>query len=129
MSLVNEKFKMKDIGRGIWHLWHSVGFICKNKQDVVHLYENILMYNSVIRCKECGEHSNDYIVKTYDYIVDLFKGDYTDSEIIGNFNIWLYEYHNSANLKSGKTEIPTYQEVIDYYSIFEACESDCAGNN
>lgn len=128
-KLHNDNFKMSEIGRGIWFEWHSVGFAAKNKLDCIHLYEHILMFNTRIRCKDCSIHSNDHIVDTSEYINSIFNGNLTDSEIIDLFNRWLYNYHNSANLNAGKnpSTFPTYDEVVEYYSVFEMCESGCSG--
>lgn len=128
-KISNDHFNMSEIGKGIWFEWHSVGFAAQNKQDIIHLYEHILIFNSRMRCKVCNIHATDNIVNTSDYIIDIFTNSkFTDSEVIDLFNRWLYEFHNLANLHSGKdpNTFPTYDEVLDYYINFELCDSGCS---
>lgn len=131
-KIYNDHFKMFDIGRGIWFDWQSVGFSAKNITDIIHLYEHILIFNGRIRCKECGIHSTDYIVDTSDYITKIFNDpNLTNSEVIDLFNRWLYEYHNTANLHSGKdpSTFPTYDEVAEFHADFKVCEAGCSGGH
>ena len=126
--LSNNDFHAKDVGRGIWHYWHSVGFHSKYREDVISLYHTILIYNKVIRCAQCKEHSNHYIDKTGDDLVSKLKDiTLTDTEVIDYFNRWLYQYHNEANLHSGKdpSTFPTYEEVVEFYLNYEMCNEDC----
>lgn len=128
------KISVKDftgplVGRGVWHYLHSVGYAADTRQDVISLYHTIFIYDKKIRCDECKEHSNKYIIDTYDYIVAVLKDlTLTDSEVINIFNDWLYEYHYQANVFSGKdpSTFPTRQEVTEFYLSDETCNSSCA---
>lgn len=128
LKIKNDDFTAKLVGRGIWHFWHSVGFASKNREDVISLYHTILIYNKVIRCLECYEHSNKDINDTSDEIISVLKNDdLTDTEVIDFFNRWLYKYHCNANIHAGKNieEFPTYEDVAEFYLNFEFCTSDC----
>jgi hypothetical protein len=128
-KIYNDHFKMSEIGRGIWFDWQSVGFSAKNKQDIINLYEHILIFNGRIRCRDCGIHSTDYLVDTSNYITKILtNSNLTDSEIIDLFNRWLYEYHNAASLHSGKdsSTFPTYDEVAEFHADFKVCEAGCS---
>jgi len=125
MSSIDIKdFSNDKITRGIWHSWHLIGFNAKNKSDVTVLYAFILMYVTNMVCKKCHEHSILYIKNT-SHITDVLN-DYnlTDSEIIEEFNIWLYDFHKCANIHAGKTS-PSIEEVIHFYLTLEVCEESC----
>lgn len=127
-KISNEDFHAKLVGRGIWHLWHSVGFESQYREDVISLYHTILIYNKVIRCRHCHEHSNKFIDETGDEIVSILRDEsLTDMEVIDLFNRWLYKYHNEANKHAGKNpkEFPTYEDIAEFYLNFETCNSDC----
>ena len=120
----NSFFHSEDVGRGIWHSWHSVGFSATDKSDITSLYHIILIYNKVIRCKTCAPHSNSYIDETSESLYNVLKDiNLTNSEIIDYFNRWLYEYHKRANEYAGKSS-PSYDDIAEYYLNFEYCE-DC----
>lgn len=122
----NDHFKPEYVGRGIWHSWHSIGFSAETRHDVAVLYETILLYNRVIRCKNCSEHSNNYIATTVkDIYAVLTDKNLTDSEVIDQFNIWLYNYHKKANENAGKKS-PPYEDVAKFYLNFEYCTKECA---
>lgn len=126
-TISNKDFHSNQVGRGIWHLWHSIGFSAKTTHDISILYEIILMYNTVIRCEECREHSNQYIAITHDSLyATLTNFNLTDSEIIEYFNRWLYEYHKHANIHAKLTS-PSYEDVAEYYLNFESCK-ECSIN-
>lgn len=121
----NNHFSPEHVGRGIWHQWHSIAFSAESKEDIIVLYENILLYNKVIRCKECSYHSNAYIAKTYNDIYDLLNDEnLSKREVIEQFNIWLYNYHKTANEHAGKSS-PSYEDVAEYYLNFEYCTEHC----
>lgn len=120
----NDHFHSDEIGKGIWHMWHSTVYASQVREDVQALYRVILIYNNVIRCADCHPHSNSYIDKTYDYITIevLYNMNLTDSEVINLFSIWLYNYHKEANQHAGKTS-PPIDDVAEYYLNFEECKS------
>lgn len=126
-KLSNENFKSKDVGRGIWHLYHSVSFAATNLDDLLSLYAVILIYNSHIRCEICRKHSTLYIESTSAQIKEIFLSDLTYSEINLYFNRWLYNYHNLANENADKdySTFPSYEEVADYYLNYQICSKDC----
>ena len=127
-KISNNDFKPKDVGRGIWHFWHTVGFSAECKDDIISLYKTILIYSPKIRCNFCNSHSNLFIDSTSEYINSIFNNeDLTDSEIIDLFNRWLYKYHCQANIHSGKDPLlfPSYEEIAEFYLNFEICNEDC----
>ncbi|MDR3597166.1 hypothetical protein [Clostridium sp.] len=128
MKIKNDHFKSKLVGRGIWHCWQSVGFASTNRHNIISLYEVILIYNERIRCGECADHSNTFITNTADYVVAFLKNlELTDSEVLNLFNRWLYDYHISANVHAGMlvSELPTYDEVVEFYTNYERCDDEC----
>lgn len=131
MSLSNDDFKMVHIGRGKWNDWHSVGFALENRDQVIYEYSRILISCGQIRCKVCHDHANIYINSTSEYVLK-FLSDYslTDSEVVDLYNRWLYEFHNAANVNSGKnsSSFPTYEAVAEYYLNYEQCTDSCAGH-
>uniref|UniRef100_A0A6C0BCU8 thiol oxidase n=1 Tax=viral metagenome TaxID=1070528 RepID=A0A6C0BCU8_9ZZZZ len=121
-----EDFKPEYIGRGVWHSWQLTGFRAKTRSEVVIIYAFILMYVVNMICKNCQHHAKLYISNT-GYIEDILNSkekDLTDSEIIEQFNIWLYEFHKSANLFSGKSS-PSYDEVSEFYLNLKVCTENC----
>lgn len=127
-KICNDHFIAKLVGRGIWHEWHSVGFVSECRDHIISLYTVILLYNKRIRCKHCSDHSNDYIIETGDKVMEILNNyELTDSEVIEYFNYWLYDYHCRANINSGKDPktFPSYDEVANYYLNYEVCDKDC----
>lgn len=131
VKLENDDFKMSHIGRGKWNDWHSVGFSIKCKEQVIQEYEHVMMSCKQIRCKECHDHAIQYISDTSFYVWNfLSDSNLTDSEVIDLYNRWLYDFHNAANINSGKDSktFPSYEDVCDYYLNFEICTAGCANH-
>lgn len=120
----NSHFHSEEIGKGIWHSWHSAGYAATQLSDLLAIYHFILLYNKVIRCKDCAPHSNSYLDETGDLLIEVLSNPkLTFSEKFDYFNRWLYEYHRRANEHAGKKS-PPYDDVAEYYLNFEFCE-DC----
>lgn len=127
-KLSNDKFKAKDVGRGIWHLYHSVAYSATCKDDIKALLRIIVNYDEVIRCGECKAHSNFILNRDWKYLETLLMDpELTDSEVIASFCTWLYNYHREANNNAGKdpSTQPTEQEVLEYYLNYTVCNEDC----
>lgn len=117
-------FSNDKIGRGVWHSWHRTGFKATSRSDVIVIYAFILLYVNNMICKICNDHAKEYISKT-DYIVEILENHkLTDSEVIEEFNIWLYNFHRHANMNAGKSS-PSYEEVANFYLGLEVCHEGC----
>lgn len=117
-------FSNEKIGRGVWHSWHRTGFKANSRSDVVVIYAFILLYVNNMICQICNTHAKEYITKT-DYIVEILENHkLTDSEVIEEFNVWLYNFHRHANMNAGKTS-PSYEEVAKFYLGLEVCHDGC----
>ena len=123
-SIKIEDFKNEHVTRGVWHSWHRTGFKAKTRSDVVVIYAFILMYIADMICEICNNHAKSFISET-EYIVNILQDmTLTDSEVIEEFNKWLYLFHKRANENAGKTS-PPYEEVAEFYLNLEVCHEGC----
>ena len=125
MSSINiADFSNDKTTRGIWHSWHRTGFKAEFRSDVVVIYAFILMYVKDMICEVCNTHAKKFISKT-EYIVDILQDvNLSDSEVIEEFNKWLYLFHKTANEHAGKSS-PSYEDVAEFYLELEVCKEGC----
>jgi len=123
-SITLDDFKNDQISKGIWHSWHRTGFKATVRSDVIVIYAFILMYVNVMICAVCNNHAKIYISET-GYIVDIMENmELTDSEVIDEFNRWLYNFHKRANENAGKSS-PPYDDIAEFYLNLEVCHDGC----
>lgn len=123
MSIQSEDFTADKIGKGIWHSWHLTSAKAKVKRDIEVIYEFILIYVSSMICEICSEHAHKFVSEN-NFTQVLYNKDLTDTEIINEFNHWLYNFHKEANKHAGK-QSPLYDDIISFYLNVQRCHDNC----
>jgi len=119
-SIKIEDFGPEYVGRGQWHLIHTISSKAKNldqRKNVVWVIETTV---NNLRCEICFKHAIQYLkdnpidLKIYDSL-SLFE--------------WTYNFHKSANKHAGK-DSPSFEEVRKfYYENNERCTKNCGKNS
>lgn len=123
MEVLLSDLSSDKIGRGIWHLWHLLGFKAKEKRDIYNLYEMILTFVFNMICDVCHNHAALYI-NNYPIMEIIFDPNLTFTEIYDYFNRWLYCFHRTANYHAG-IKSPSYNKVVSFYVKVERCDDGC----
>ena len=114
MSIKLEDFKPEFVGRGQWHLVHTLASKAKTPKEISSTIWAIRTLVLNLRCEECFKHATEYVFKhpPENEADNLFK--------------WTYEFHKTANNYAGKTS-PSYEEVQRFYfTNNDKCQKGCS---
>ena len=111
-----EDFRPEYVGRGQWHVLHTLASNAKTQKERDSL---VWVLNTVVnnlRCLICYKHATKYLKDNWRSTIAYDQGE---------LFLFLYNFHKSANLFAGKTS-PSFEEVKSfYYENTERCTLTC----
>ena len=119
MSISINDFKPEFVGRGQWHVMHTLASKTKTIDERKMVIMAIKTIVENLRCNACLKHAlkymNEHPIDGLEYSnTDLFK--------------YLYDFHVSANKYAGKSS-PSYEDIRKfYYENNERCVIEISNN-
>lgn len=113
-----DTFKAKHVGRGIWHVEHTLSACFVNQNgDISNLHNKIMtvymcfiVYCKFIYCGICRHHAAGQIHETS--ITSIIES--PDSNTPNILFDWFYDFHRAANIHAGKSS-PSREDVREFF--------------
>jgi len=106
-------------GSCLWFVLHIISFnYPKNptNKDIIHYYTFFKMIQHILPCAMCRKHLKENYKKNFS--INVFKNRKSLSR-------YVYKLHNIVNKQLNKTNIPTFNDVANFY---ENLRSKCIKN-